>query len=543
MAIVYGIFFGDHNYSTTVIVDGKVVFAVEDEKITRTKSCYALHEGGLASLQAAEQHTGIKISDADLIAITDLAIIRDVGYRGLTSEQNVKIYLDILKKTNKPIKIYSHHQSHAASAYYLSGFKDKTAIVTSDGGCFEEEYGSIWLAENGQMDKFKGLGKTSNASLANLFNNACPFFGFKGLKDEGKIMGMAPDGFYNDMIYHTFDILCKYTGELTFSHIPENTTLMHYAYEKLYKEGWFKDQKHKEVVAYNLQKALSDNLVAYLKDVKLYFPNYNKLCLAGGIFANVKSNQHINEECGFDEIFIAPPMGDEGLSLGAAILGSLELGDWEHKPTKDVFFGPEYSDEECFNESKNWGVKLVKDFIDYDFLSDLIINRKVIAIHNGKLEFGPRALGNRSVVMETTNENNHLYLNKRFGRSETMPFAPIVLQDQAKKVFNITNSEFAAEFMTLCYDTKDEWIEKIPAVIQKSDKTARPQIVSQDKHPIFYNILKSYYNKTNIPVLLNTSFNGHGEPIVNTPAEAFAHLEKGSIDYLLIGNKIYKKDE
>lgn len=248
-------------------------------------------------------------------------------------------------------------------------------------------------------------------------------------------------------------------------------------------------------------------------------------------------------ECGFDEIFIAPPMGDEGLSLGAAILGSLELGDWEHKPTKDVFFGPEYSDEECFNESKNWKVKLVRDFIDYDFLSNLIIDRKVIAIHNGKLEFGPRALGNRSVVMETTNESNHLYLNKRFGRSETMPFAPIILQDQAKKVFNITNSEFAAEFMTVCYNTKEEWIEKIPAVIQKSDKTARPQIVNQDKHPIFYNILKSYHDKTNIPVLLNTSFNGHGEPIVNTPAEAFAHLEKGSIDYLLIGNKIYKKDE
>jgi len=265
------------------------------------------------------------------------------------------------------------------------------------------------------------------------------------------------------------------------------------------------------------------------------------VCVAGGVFANVKTNQYLNEECGFKEIFVAPPMGDEGCAFGAAILGALELGEWKHKPTHDVFFGPEYSEEECNIESKNWEVELVKDFIDYNLLSDLVIDKKVIAIHYGKLEFGPRALGNRSVVMETTDENNHSYLNKRFGRSETMPFAPIVLKSKAKEVFDIKNSEFAAEFMTICYNTKEEWINKIPAVIQKSDKTARPQLVIEDKHPIFYNLLKEYYNKTGIPVLLNTSFNGHGEPIVNTPAEAFAHLEKGSIDYLLIGNKIYKK--
>ena len=540
MSIVYGIFFGDHNYSTTVIVDGKIVFAVEDEKITRVKSTYALHEGGLASLEAAEKHTGIKLNDADLIAISDLSVIRDRGTRGKESEINVNKYLDILRKANKPIKIYSHHQCHAASTYYLSGFKDKTLIVTSDGGCFEEEHGTIWLAEDGKMVKFKGIDKISNASLANLFNNACPYFGFKGLKDEGKIMGMAPDGEYNDMIYNVFNTLSEYSGDFNFA-IPENTTLMQYVYDQLYREGWFQDQAHKEVVAYNLQKAFTNNIVKYFKDIKKHFPDYNKVCVAGGVFANVKTNQHLNEECGFEEIFVAPPMGDEGCAFGAAILGALELGEWEHKPTHDVFFGPEYSEEECDIEAKNWEVEVVKDFIDYNFLSDLIIDKKVIAIHHGKLEFGPRALGNRSVVMETTDENNHSYLNKRFGRSETMPFAPIVLKNQAKEIFDIKNSEFAAEFMTVCYNTKEEWINKIPAVIQKSDKTARPQLVVEHKHTIFYNILKEYYNKTPIPVLLNTSFNGHGEPIVNTPAEAFAHLEKGSIDYLLIGNKIYKK--
>ena len=259
------------------------------------------------------------------------------------------------------------------------------------------------------------------------------------------------------------------------------------------------------------------------------------------MFANVKANQIVNEECGFDEIFIAPPMGDEGVAFGAAILGSKELGDWKHQPTKDVFFGLEYSNEECINESKNWNVEVVGKDTDYDLIAQLLTQRKIIAVHKGKLEFGPRALGHRSVMMETTHPENHVYLNKRFGRNEVMPFAPFVMKEKANKVFHITKSTFAAEFMTLCYSTREEWEDKIPAVIQKSDKTARPQLVTEEKHNFFYNVVKAYDKITGIPVLLNTSFNGHGEPIIDTPSQAFAHLDKGSIDYLVIGDKIYKK--
>ncbi len=140
--------------------------------------------------------------------------------------------------------------------------------------------------------------------------------------------------------------------------------------------------------------------------------------------------------------------------------------------------------------------------------------------------------------METTDRGNHSYLNKRFGRDETMPFAPIVLKDKAKEVFNIRSSEFAAEFMTLCYDVREEWKNKIPAVVHL-DGTARPQIVKEDVHPVFYTILDAYNKATGIPVLINTSFNGHGEPIIDTPEQAFAHLEKGSIDYLIVNNMLY----
>jgi carbamoyltransferase len=175
---------------------------------------------------------------------------------------------------------------------------------------------------------------------------------------------------------------------------------------------------------------------------------------------------------------------------------------------------------------------------DMEFIVSELTNRKVFGIFNGRFELGPRALGNRSVIMEATDRSNHSYLNQRFGRDETMPFAPIVLYDKAEEVFDIKASKFASEFMTLCHNVKEEWKEKIPAVTHL-DGTARPQIVRLDVHPVFYNILHFYDKETNIPVLINTSFNGHGEPIIDTPEQAFVHLEKGSIDYLIINNMLY----
>lgn len=541
MAKVYGLFFGEHNYSTTLIVDGKVEYAIEDEKLLRVKSCNYLHKSSIKSLERIEQKTGITLADADLIVVSDLTLARRKWKYSSEENELVQNYLQKINTTGKPVKIVTHHQAHAASAYYLSGFKGKTIVVTSDGGSYEHQYGSIWLAENGKISLFKPSSKIDEGSLGNIYGNICNYMGFRGLKDEGKVMGMAPDGHYVPHLYRSFKKLAEYEGNLRFKN-GENTTLIHFTLDRMREEGWFDTLEQKKIAAYNLQKAFTDNLVEYIKDIKQHFPDYNKLCLAGGVFANVKSNQHINEECGFDEIFIAPPMGDEGCSLGAAILGSIELGDWEHKPTNDVFFGMDYSDKEIAHEFETWpNLEIDKDHIDYEYLADLLIDRKIVAIYQGKLEFGPRALGNRSVIMETTHPENHAYLNHRFGRNEVMPFAPFSMKEKANEVFHITKSTFAAEFMTLCYTVRDEWAPLIPAVIHKADNTARPQLVTKEKHNFFYNICNAYYKKTGIPVLLNTSFNGHGEPIVDTPAQAFAHLNKGSIDYLVIGGKIYKK--
>ena len=539
--VIYGIFLGAHQYSTALIKDGKILYAIENERITRVKHGYSWFESPKSSYLAIEKATGIKLEDIDYIAISDPGQFRydlDTYNNRADYVANYYFWKQKIRDFNKPIIAFDHHQCHAAVGYYLSGFQEKTLVLTMDGGSNERNYTTVWLGEKGNMTKIHQNIEPLEGTLGCIWFELCKHFGYTPVKDEGKIMGLAPQGKLNPDFYEILNEICRYQGNLSFS-TPNNFPLAGWAFAQCEGNGFFDTSEKKADIAFTTQKHFEDNIIPYIKDLKARFPEYTKLVMSGGLFANVKANQKINEECGFEEVFIAPPMGDEGLSLGAAMLASWKLGEWEHKPTKDVFFGLEYSDDQVMEAALKFNVKAKGRYTnDMEFVVSELTNRKIFGIFNGRFELGPRALGNRSVIMEATNRYNHSHLNQRFGRDETMPFAPIVLTEKAKEVFDIKSSEFAAEFMTLCYNVKEEWKEKIPAVTHL-DGTARPQIVRVDVHPVFYNILYHYDKWTNIPVLINTSFNGHGEPIIDTPEQAFAHLEKGSIDYLIINNMLY----
>jgi len=542
--VIYGIFLGAHHYSTSLIKDGKILYAIENERITRKKHGYSWFESPKASYVAIEKATGIKLEDVDYIALSDPGQLRynlEVYENKPEHIANYYFWKQKIKDFNKPIIAFEHHQCHAAVGYYLSGFPEKTLILTMDGGSNEKNYTTIWLGEKGNMTKIHQNLEPLEGSLGCIWSELCKHFGYTPVKDEGKIMGLAPKGNLNSDFYEILNEICRYQGNLSFS-TPHNYPFAEWAFAQCEGNGFFVDKQKKADIAFTTQKHFEDNIIPYIKDIKARFPEYTKLVMSGGLFANVKANQKINEQCGFEEVFIAPPMGDEGLSLGAAILASWKLGEWEHKPIKDVFFGLEYTDEQVMDVALKFNIKAKGRYTNnMKFVVSELTNRKIFGIFNGRFELGPRALGNRSIIMEATNRHNHSHLNQRLGREETMPFAPIVLTEKAKEVFDIKSSEFAAEFMTLCYDVKEEWKEKIPAVTHL-DGTARPQIVKQDVHPIFHNILYEYDKWTNIPVLINTSFNGHGEPIIDTPEQAFAHLEKGSIDYLIINNMLYVRN-
>jgi carbamoyltransferase len=280
-------------------------------------------------------------------------------------------------------------------------------------------------------------------------------------------------------------------------------------------------------------------MIEFFNDIHKKFPEYTKIAVAGGLFANVKLNQKLNELDWLDELFVYPPMGDEGLSLGAALWKSNQLGELK-KPLKltNFSFGPSYDEESIFEFSREFD--FIRTKLDYDEIAKDIHSGKIIGWFDGGMEFGPRALGNRSLLVRPTQLETHKVLNRRLNRYDTMPFAPMVLDEYFEDLFTTNKSKYSAQFMTICYSTKTEWIDKIPAVVQKSDKTARPQVITSENNPKIYQLMKRYFELSSIPAILNTSFNTHGEPIIENPSHAFNHLKNKVVDKLVIGNYVYQ---
>ncbi len=324
-----------------------------------------------------------------------------------------------------------------------------------------------------------------------------------------------------------------------FKFFPSNTgAKARFVVDTMFRKGYFDSQEKLQVFSFNLQKLTEDLFLNFLDDLHTRFPDYKKLCFSGGLFANVKLNQKINQLPWVEEIYIVPPMGDEGLSLGACIKKAVDLGEIT-KPFKldNVFFGKEYDDDQISLISQKYNFE--KKIYNPSEIAKNIDEGEIIGWFQHGFEFGPRALGGRSILMRPTSSDTHSKLNKRLKRHDSMPFAPIVMSEYFDEIFFETKSKYSAEFMTICYQTKENWIEKIPAVIQKSDKTARPQIVKREKNYKFWEILDEYYKISNIPVLLNTSFNTHNEPIVDNPEQAFSKLQDKTLDKLVIGNYVY----
>jgi carbamoyltransferase len=365
------------------------------------------------------------------------------------------------------------------------------------------------------------------------------------IKDEGKVVGLAGNGYYNEKLYLALKKMISYKDGNFFSPLIPDTTKGPYHKMNDYCNSLvrklFGHPNGKAVLAFNAQLVFEECLLELVNDLHSKYPEYTSLVVSGGPFANVKANKKINELSWVKQMYIYPPMGDMGLALGAAIKKSVDLGYWDVPyPLKNLSFGLQYSNDDVLKCAKKY------NFIINEYHSDnvakLLDDGMIVGFFQGKFEYGPRALGYRSILMKATDSDGFEKLNTRLGRHEVMPFAPVILHSYADTVFNIQKSEYTAEFMTICFDTRPEWVGKIPSVVHKCDNTARPQILYKDKNPKFYEIVDEYRKVSGIPLLLNTSFNGHNEPIINSPEEAFAHLEKESIDYLVIEDfLIYKK--
>ena len=527
MSSIYSFFAGSHSATSALIVDGEIKYVIEEERLTRIKAGDKYESFPNLSSSKIVELSGLQVKDAD---------------HRIMVEPVPDLYADEL--TNGRYERISHHESHCYGAYFTSGMDGKVMTISYDGGG-DKSMMKIYLCEDGKMTLLKSMDFATFGSIPHLWGfSTTGILGFdetkksvwRICKDEGKLMGMAADGYYDENIIRMLKSVIKYK-DLKFS--PSATAeRTKFLMDSLRLQGAFETKEQREVFSYNLQHYTNEMFVEFLTDLYNLYPEYRKFAFSGGLFANVKLNQKINELDFVDEIFICPPMGDEGLPLGACIKKAVELGEIT-KPIKlqNVFFGVEYTNEEVDKISKNYNFNKTP-YVSQEIATD-IENGKIIGWFQGRFEHGPRALGARSILMKPTEIEAHKILNERLKRYEIMPFAPIVMEEHFDEIFYPSKSKYSSEFMTICYSTRESWIDKIPAVIQKSDKTARPQIVVKNKNQKFWEILNSYYKISGIPVLLNTSFNSHNEPIIDSPYQAFNTLKMGIIDKLIIGDYAY----
>jgi carbamoyltransferase len=530
MASIYSFYAGSHSAVASLIIDGKIHTIIEEERLTRIKSgdCFLSYPDNAS--KKIEEISGLKIKDAD--------------YRIATLPAPDAYYRKLLKTNYEKC---SHHDAHNYGCYFTSGFEGKVLSISYDGGG-ETSLMKVFLCEDGKMSQVLN-GKLSDfGSLPHIWgffvtNMMVDEYGnrkWKMCKDEGKLVGMAPDGKFDEKIYRILNSLMRYEN-LHFDGNPSQWRT-NFVARQMQSLGYFSDLEKRQNFSYTLQYFTEEIFLNFLNDLNRLYPDYKKLCLSGGLFANVKLNQKINELDWVDEIFIHPAMGDEGLALGSGIKKAVELGDIK-LPFKlqNASFGVNYDNDYIQSVSTSYDFEKIP--YEANYVAKKIDEGKIIGWFKGKFEYGPRALGNRSIIVKATEKETHQKLNQRLGRYEIMPFAPSILYENFEDVFGNPKSIYSAQFMTICYSTKEDWIEKIPSVLQKTDKTARPQVVSKTFNSDYYDLIYEYYKISGIPLVLNTSFNLHNEPIIDNPQQAFECLNKGVIDELVIEDYVYRNKQ
>lgn len=458
------------------------------------------------------------------------------------------------------VTAYDHHHCHATSAYYLSGTKD-ALIITMD-GAGDGHCATASIAENGVVKRVSGA--ADGISPGRFYSEITGFVGFKRLRHEGKITGLAaygdPDKYYDQLkAFIRFD---PATEQFTYDESLRsdggkmqtlrrmrkgiNAALPHVADLYEYLEANFDPEKDMRDLAAAAQRILEELAVEYVSHFLKNHPTKNVL-MAGGVFANVRVNQYIAEIPGVDFVYIHQNMGDGGLALGGAMAHLHEALGKENtciQPTH-VYYGNSYTNDEI-------KAALDAEGITYTFHEDvekeiarLIHDGKVIGRFNGGMEYGPRALGNRSIIASTVDRTINQWLNDKLNRTEFMPFAPSMLADRAGEMlvdYDRGVSDYADRFMTITYHVKDEWHDRLQATTHV-DGTARPQVVFEEGNASYYRIIKEYDALSGIPAIINTSFNMHEEPIVRTPQDAIRSFAHGCLDHLAIGNYICAFDE
>ncbi len=422
-----------------------------------------------------------------------------------------------------------HHIAHAASAFFPSPF-DRAAVLTIDGRG-EIATTTYHVAKGNEMHRIGQVDLPHSLGL--LYERITSHLGFLHSSDEYKVMALASYG--KPIFADDFREMIQMSGNGQYIITKEN-------FEERFGPARTKNDPftdHHFNIAHSLQLVLEEKVLEIVDWLHKETGEEN-LCMAGGVALNCVLNARIRDKGPFKNVWVQPAAGDAGTSLGAAIWVDLK----EHKKTNKnysmdhAYWGPEYSDAEI-EKFLQWAkVPFRKANNIAEETADILAKDKIIGWFQGRMEFGPRALGSRSILASPISPSMQQRLNEVKDREDFRPVAPAVLEEDAHEWFN--NAEYSP-FMLFVYDVQQDKADKIPAV-RHVDGTARIQTVNRDQHPKYYDLLKAFKQKTGVPVLVNTSFNTLGKPIVCTPRDAVECFWSSPFDALVIGSYIIEKE-
>ena len=586
--LILGISAFYHDSAVAILKDGEVIYAAQEERFSRKKHDHSFPE---KALRNAVDYLQIDFNDIDVVVFYEKPFLKfdrlistymqfaPSGVKSFIQAMPVwfkeKLFIKHLiqeKTKNENIVFVKHHESHAASAFYPSPF-NKAAIITVD-GVGEWDTLTIGKGEGNKIEIYKTI--EFPHSLGLLYSAFTYFTGFRVNSGEYKLMGLAPYGepLYVNKIYDNLIDVKKdgsFRLNLDFFNFHIGLTMTNKKFAKLFGAP----PRKPETKIRQIDMDLAASVQVVLEEIMEKIVNYTKetvggdnLVLAGGVALNCVANGKILKKQIFKNIWIQPAAGDAGGSVGAAYYYWFNYLNKERKADnlndfqKGSFLGPSYSEDYVKNYLDNNNIKYTK-LSDEEIagkIASLIESQKVVGVFHGRMEFGPRALGHRSIIGDARSKDMQRIMNLKIKFRESFrPFAPSVLEEKVGDYFDF---DYPSRYMLLVYNIKKEKrkvdeeivkqqrglkkleIEKsdVPAITHV-DFSARVHSVDKETNPFFYKIIKAFYEKTGCPIIINTSFNVRGEPIVNNPEDAYKCFKNTNMDFLLLENYLIEKTE
>ncbi len=545
MSAILGVHDG-HDAGAALITEDRI-HAINEERLTRKKYCRGFPERSI--------NKTLEISNIDLEEIEKVAVAGIYRRRKRLLQLKNGIEKVFSRKTPEIVTV-PHHLAHASGAYFTSGW-DGSIVLTIDAAGDGLSSG-VYL---GFEDRLTKIAESSYLdSAGDFYASITEMLGFLSMRHEGKIMALSAYHEGSELIDFSdcieinglsFKNYLEKTGSESMKMLSKKVDLSLNKKDE-YKEVLRKKKKDHEFwqravkIAASAQKHLEnmiDELCTNIKKEKSIPDSFkDKICFSGGVAQNVKVNKIIKEN--FEDVYVFPHMGDGGLALGAAT--HLNSGvkwdkngknrykwDWK-KDLKNVYLGPKYELEKVkgkIEKRDDLGLEFLKRSIRYDKISTLLKEENIIGIFQDEMEYGPRALGNRSIIADPSKKMVKERLNKKLGREPFQPFSPTILNE-----YNDTylRNSYLNRFMTMSFDVTEKGKEDLYSAIHV-DGTCRPQIIGKNDNERYHKMIKNFEQKTGIGGVLNTSFNLHGDPIVCNPIEALDSFEKIGLDALAIG--------